>query len=258
MSKKQINEKTLEMLFNRYFMQAFRFGEISLFAPTNAEERREGYDARFFNENQKPFREILLQFKAPEIQKQKFKIKCTPEQHNKLCKKYFSDAFYVVPTFKSIQDLNLKQQEVRNSLEFLSFFICIKITKDLPKEIDSFSYQKTSEGNKIPGFHYKKRFKNRKLSKDFLVKPRSLLLRGDQLVKKYKQKKIGVKLDPFVIGQADLEFSTGEAKLERTAENQVSIFKNDVLQLSEAQADQFAEGMKNEHYSSTFRSYDNK
>lgn len=40
------NEKTTEILFNRYFLQSFRLGEVVLYAPSSREEYEKGYDAR--------------------------------------------------------------------------------------------------------------------------------------------------------------------------------------------------------------------
>mgnify|MGYP006288662913 CR=1 FL=1 len=69
MSKKPISEKTAGILFSRFIMQAFLLGEVSLFAPTSAEEFKNGYGTALRGGNNS--RELCLQFKSPRYSKKR-------------------------------------------------------------------------------------------------------------------------------------------------------------------------------------------
>ena|SRR5260221_3345366 len=57
------SEKTAELLFTRYFLQAMGLRTVTLLAPTTGQEFLDGYDAKISG----AFCEIVLQFKSPKL-----------------------------------------------------------------------------------------------------------------------------------------------------------------------------------------------
>jgi len=119
------NEKTTEMLFNRYFLQSFRLGQVVLYAPSSREEYEKGYDARLTGIPQ--FREVLLQFKRPKVLKGGFRISLTPHQHTNLRRRPSGSSFYVGHTFANLKELEAAQKNAAASREFLKHFILISV-----------------------------------------------------------------------------------------------------------------------------------
>jgi hypothetical protein len=115
------------MLFNRYFLQSFRLGEITLYAPTSREEYKQGYDGRFTGTSS--FREVYLQFKRPQWHSGgTFSIKTTPHQHANLLKRPAGSAFYVAHTFLNMSELGEAQQGAGCAKDFLRYFVLIDVT----------------------------------------------------------------------------------------------------------------------------------
>jgi len=100
-------EKTEEILFTRYFLQACGMGKVDLYAPSTWEEHTRGYDASMCSPASRL--QIYLQFKAPTYSERKkcFRIKITPQQHHTLQDFYKekNSAYYVTHTFRSLEEL---------------------------------------------------------------------------------------------------------------------------------------------------------
>lgn len=189
MSNQPISEKIAEILFNRFFLQASPLGSLELFAPSSAEEFRKGYDAKVIGRS--TFREIYLQFKAPyfSLNRDRFTIRPTEHQHN-LLKEYTAfSAFYVAPTFRSLQELNIAQTKIKASAEFLKFFVCIEVSC-LPARIDFFHYWHVDSKRGCPDVCYK-------IPGDGLVKtakhlvPAKRRMLGTKLASLLKEKQVG-------------------------------------------------------------------
>src|SRR5688500_17920528 len=140
MNEKPVNEKSAEILFNRFLLQAFPLGAIELFAPSSVEEFRRGYDTKIVGLT--CFREIYLQFKAPTYSKARarFTIRPTRHQHSLLQAYDIDSAYYVASTFQSLKELNEAQTSLQAEADFLQHFVCIEISH-LPAVVDFFHYE---------------------------------------------------------------------------------------------------------------------
>lgn len=189
MSKKPISEKTSEILFNHYFLRAFRLGEISVYAPSSVEEFKNGYDSKLIGLSS--FRELYLQYKAPIYSENKrhFTIKVTKHQHRMLKQYPDHTAYYVAHTFTSLKDILDAQKKLRISINFLKYFVAIEISS-LPEEITFFQYSQPSSHRESLRIRYKKTSDgNCRIASNKIVG--SACLRGNQLAEKFKNHCIG-------------------------------------------------------------------
>lgn len=189
MSKKPISEKTSEILFNRYLLQAFRLGEMSLYAPSSVEEFKNGYDLKLIGLSS--FRELYLQFKAPSYSesRRRFTISVTNHQHRMLKQYPDRTAYYVAHTFTSIKDFIDAQRKLQISMNFLRYFVAIEISS-LPDEIAFFQYSQPSSHRESLCIRYKKASDgNSRIARNKIVG--SACLRGNQLAEKFKNDCIG-------------------------------------------------------------------
>lgn len=141
MSKRTISEKSLEILFNRFLLQSFQLGAVQLFAPTSVEEFRSGYDSKIVGFSS--LRELYLQFKAPLYSEARDRFTVTPTDHQHALLKAYppQTAYYVVPTLRSLAELNSAQRDLASASEFLKHFICIEVST-LPSDVSFFQYTK--------------------------------------------------------------------------------------------------------------------
>jgi len=194
-NKKLVNEKTVEILFNRYFLSAFGLRNLKLFAPTSVKEYRLGYDAKFVGH--KSLREVYLQFKAPTRYSDKhnrFTIRITEHQHE-LLKKYHPDsAYYVAPMFRSFEELNEVESAMTSSEIFLRFFACIEIS-NLPDSISYFHIKPPDKNKTAPDARYNLKEDPNKKNARHPVKGKDLVLLGNWLLNRLKDKKVGAVLD---------------------------------------------------------------
>lgn len=155
MSARPFSEKTAEILFNRFLLQAFPLGSVQLFAPSSLDELKKGYDSKVAGFS--PLRELYLQFKAPEYSESRarFTISPTPHQHRLLQKLYPSRAaYYVAPMFRSLAELNSAQASVKTVADFLKNFVCIEIAT-LPPAVDFFHYIQPTSHRESPLVRFK-------------------------------------------------------------------------------------------------------
>jgi hypothetical protein len=140
MSAKPISEKTSAMLFNRFMMQAFLLGEVTLFAPSTVDEYVEGYDTLL--KSSAVNREICLQVKAPTYSHHwgLFKIDVQEHQHELLQEYPPNTAYYVTHTFRSASEIQEAQRNVAQAADFLLHFVCIEISR-LPRNLNFFHYE---------------------------------------------------------------------------------------------------------------------
>jgi hypothetical protein len=210
MSYQPISEKIAEILFNRFFLQASPLGSLELFAPSSAEEFRRGYDAKVIGRS--TFREIYLQFKAPyfSTNQDRFRIRPTEHQHNLLREYTAFSAFYVVPSFRSLQELNAAQTKIRASADFLKFFVCIEVSC-LPAKINFFHYWHVDTKRGCPKVCYKIPDDGSVRTVKHLVPAKRRLL-GTKLASLLRSKKVGhtVSLSP-VTDDSHPAFLEGEA-----------------------------------------------
>lgn len=185
MSIRSIPEKTAEILFNRFMLQSFRHREVAIYAPSTAEEARNGYDPKLFG--MKQFREIYLQFKAPTYSEKKrhLLVRFIPEQHALLKVYRPKTAFYVCPMFSAYADLVTAQKRVRNTLDFLRHFLVIDASI-LPKDVYSLYYSIPSSHRQSPDAVYKC---TSSAGSESLRREDCLL--GNQLIQKFKKDEIG-------------------------------------------------------------------
>jgi hypothetical protein len=115
-----------EMLFNRYFLQSFGLGQITLYAPSSREEYEKGYDAKLTSSQS--FNEIFLQFKRPRVKADQFLLSTLPHQHTNLQKRPPNSCYYVGHTFRDLQEFERAQKEARASRDFLKYFVVIEIS----------------------------------------------------------------------------------------------------------------------------------
>ena len=149
-----MSEKGFEILFNRFALNKFNLGELVLYAPTSYEEFTNGYDTKITG--LETFREIILQFKSAAINKKGdlFTAQITKHQHE-ILNKYDSDtAYYILPTFESIKELNKIQASLKSSNDFLKYCICIDASK-LPEQVDFIQYRKPDSHKESPLIKYK-------------------------------------------------------------------------------------------------------
>src|SRR5215471_17558245 len=114
-----------EILFNRYFLQSFGLGQITLYAPSSREEYEKGYDAKLTSSQS--FNEIFLQFKRPRVKADQFLLSTLPHQHTNLQKRPPNSCYYVGQTFRDMQGFE-RAKEARASRDFLKYFIVIEIS----------------------------------------------------------------------------------------------------------------------------------
>lgn len=193
MRQKPFPEKTEEMLFTRYFLQACGLGNVTLYAPSSVEERVLGYDAKLFGAQS--FREISVQFKAPIYKKREglFRIDITPHQHKILKHDYPPrSAFYVTHTFRSLEELHEVERTMKNVLDFLLHFITIEIS-GLSDDLRFFTYKKPTLYSVPPDIKYGE-------SKDKGKHEGATLLAEDQwfwgsrLLRDFRKDRIGAKV----------------------------------------------------------------
>jgi hypothetical protein len=186
---KPIPEKTEEILFNRFFLQGFRLGEVTMYAPSTVEEARNGYDSMFTGLS--IFREIYLQFKAPTYSESRghFTIHTTRHQHRMLKQYPPHTAYYLTHTFSSLEECTEAQRNVRIAVDFLKHFIAIEIAF-LPNDVDFFHYYKPHSHRESPQIAYKRTSDGvtRKAEHEVIGDG---WLRGNQLVEKFKDDHIG-------------------------------------------------------------------
>jgi hypothetical protein len=192
-SVRPISEKAAEILFNRFLLQSFPLGGVQLFAPSSFEEFRNGYDARVLSFSS--FRELYLQFKAPQYSKgrARFTIRTTAHQH-RLLKKYSPRAaYYVFPMFRSLAELNSAQASLQTAADFLKHFVCIEVAA-LPTEVRFFHYIQPTNHRESPLVRFNTPGDRQ---------PRTALhpvsgdgwLRGSTLLAKFKGGEVGVYRD---------------------------------------------------------------
>ena len=186
--KKPLPEKTEEILFNRYFLQGFRLGEVTTYAPSSVEEAKNGYDSKFLGLS--TFHEIYLQFKAPTYSKKGlFTIRTTCHQHQILRTYPSLTAYYVAHTFISFRECTEAQQNIRESVDFLKHFIAIEIAS-LPEDIEFFHYRKPPSHRESPQITYKC-ISDGNTRKAVNEVTGDGWLRGNQLVEKFKDGQAG-------------------------------------------------------------------
>jgi hypothetical protein len=183
---KPLPEKTEEMLFSRYFLQGFRLGEVTMYAPSTVEEAKRGYDSQFTGLS--GFRELYLQFKAPAYseRQRRFTINTTKPQHQRLLRYPSHTAYYLTHTFSSLEECTAAQRNVREAVNFLRHFLAIDIAS-LRDDVASFRYLKPPSHRESPQITYTcttNRTKHLKVGNDGW-------LRGNQLVEKFKDGSIG-------------------------------------------------------------------
>lgn len=155
MSARPFSEKTAEILFNRFFLQAFPLGGVQLFAPSSIEELKMGYDTKIARCSS--LRELYLQFKAPLYSESRSRFTISPTQHqHRLLRKLYPPhaAYYVAPMFRSLTELNKAQEFVKTAADFLKNFICIEIAT-LPPQVDFFHYIQPSSHRESPLVKFK-------------------------------------------------------------------------------------------------------
>lgn len=183
------SEKMSEILFNRYFLQSFRLGEVSLYAPSSVEEFKSGYDSKLIGSS--TFRELYLQFKAPTYSERKglFTIQVKRDQHRKL-KEYYPPrtAYYVAHMFSSLQEVTSVQKNLKIAADFLRDFIAIEISS-LPEDVSFFQYEPVSH-SKSPTIKYKLPSEGNIRTAKYDI-ARKDWLRGNQLVDEFKRNSIG-------------------------------------------------------------------
>ena len=138
------NEKMTEMLFNRYFLQSFQLGHLTLYAPSSREEYEKGYDARLTSSQS--FHEIFLQFKRPrvDVKANQFVLSLTSHQHRNLQKRPSNSSYYVGHTFRDLQEFERAQHEVRAAKDFLKYFVVIEIACLAP-DLATLVYERNEE-----------------------------------------------------------------------------------------------------------------
>jgi len=192
-SVRPISEKAAEILFNRFLLQSFPLGSIQLFAPSSAEEFRNGYDAMLVGFSS--LREVYLQFKAPMYSENRgrFTISSTPHQHLLLKAYPPRSAYYVAPMFRSLAELNAEQASVRTAADFLKNFVCVEVAP-LPERLDFFHYVHPSNHRESPLVKFKTPADG---STRTAVHPVSGdgWVRGSALLTKFKAAEVGVHLD---------------------------------------------------------------
>ena len=193
MRQKPFPEKTEEMLFTRYFLQACGLGNGTLYAPSSVEERVLGYDAKLFGAQS--FREIFVQFKAP-IYKQRedlFRIDITSHQHKILKHTYRPrSAFYVTHTFRSLEELHEVESTMKNALDFLLHFIAIEIS-GLSDDLRFFTYKKPTLYSVLPDIKYgESRDKGKHEGATLLAEDHWFW--GSRLLRDFRKDRIGAKV----------------------------------------------------------------
>jgi hypothetical protein len=193
-SVRPFSEKTAEILFNRFLLQAFPLGGVQLFAPSSNDERKKGYDTQVTGFSS--FLELCLQFKAPlySESRARFTISLTPHQHKVLQK---DDpplaAYYVAPMFRSLAELNSAQAAVKTVTDFLKNFVCIEI-KPLPPEVDFIQYIHPSSHRESPLVKFKTPNDGQTRTASHPVSGDGWL-RGSTLLTKFKAGKVGIHYD---------------------------------------------------------------
>jgi hypothetical protein len=222
-SVRPFSEKTAEILFNRFLLQAFPLGGVQLFAPSSIDECKKGYDTKvtgFLS-----FRELCLQFKAPlySESRDRFTISPTPHQHRLLQKLYPSRAaYYVAPMFRSLAELNSAQAAVKTVADFLKNFVCIEIAA-LPPEVDFFHYIQPSGHRESPLVKFKTPNDGQTRTASHPVNGDGWL-RGSTLLAKFKAGRVGVYRDltnDYAI-MAEKTFCELQADIERNPDERLS------------------------------------
>jgi hypothetical protein len=136
-----MSEKLLETLFTRFTMQSFGLGGTWVHAPSAKEEFVNGYDMKIVG--MKHMRELILQFKKPRITKDGFGFSTVPHQHKALRTLYPPHtAYYVSSTFRTMTEIQDAQRNIRSSLDFLKYYVCIEIVSSLPHDLDFIQYER--------------------------------------------------------------------------------------------------------------------
>lgn len=190
MSEKPFPEKTEEMLFTRYFLQACGLGNITLYAPSSIEEGVEGYDAKLFGAH--AFQELFLQFKSPVYKKREhlFRVDITPHQHEILQGLYKpGHAFYVTHVFRSLDELHEVERNMQQASEFLLHFIAIQVS-GLPSDAKFFTYKKPLSHHASPDVKYGDA-KDRGKHEGSTPLPKHQWLRCSKLLRDFREDKIG-------------------------------------------------------------------
>lgn len=190
------NEKLTELLFTRYMLQSFRLNEVSLYAPSSREEFYKGYDAKFIGK--KGCRELYLQFKTPNLTRSGFTIRLQRHQHNRLRRYPHGSAYYVSHVFRGISEVQDAQLKVSQSSDFLRQYIAINASS-LPCNTNFVQYtsEPISEYPGEPKYKTEQDGNIRKAPTDLIG---SEWLRGDLLLQKFKDRKIGrqIRFSDFV------------------------------------------------------------
>jgi hypothetical protein len=214
-SARPFSEKTAEILFNRFLLQAFPLGGVQLFAPSTFDELKKGYDTSITG--CASLQEVYLQFKAPTYSesRDRFRISLTPHQHDLLQRLYPPHAaYYVAPMFRSLAELNSAQAAAKTAADFLKNFVCIEVAH-LPTKVDFFHYKQPPSHRASPFVMYKTPHDGQTRTATHPVSGNGWL-RGSTLLAKFKSGEIGVLRDlkkgyPRVanetIGEAQVEFS---------------------------------------------------
>lgn len=130
------------MLFNRYFLQSFGLGQITLYAPSSREEYEKGYDAKLTNSQS--FNEIYLQFKRPRLKGNQFLLSTSIHQHKNLQKRPPNSCYYVGHTFRDLQEFERAQRDARTWRDFLKYFVLIEISC-LDPNLTTIAYQRNEK-----------------------------------------------------------------------------------------------------------------
>ena len=121
------NEKTLEILFNSFFLNSFRLGQIIACSPSTRAEAERGYDSMFKSD----FSELYIQFKLTSFKKKKnlYKVHINREQLHTLKKRYQNEAeaFYVFDYFRSLDELIELQRSIKSSKQFLKRYLSVDV-----------------------------------------------------------------------------------------------------------------------------------
>jgi hypothetical protein len=198
---KPVSEKTFEILFNKFLLQSFNLGELVLYAPTSYEEFTNGYDTKITGLGS--FREIILQFKSPTINKKGdlFTVDITKHQHEVL-KDYDNDtAYYVIPTFRSIKELNEIQASIKNATDFLKHCICIDVSS-LPEQVDFIHYNKPESHKESPLIKYKTPKDGTAKKAKHSIKGKAWM-RGSTLAERFKSNSVGSVVDTNELYEGD-------------------------------------------------------
>lgn len=185
--KKPVNEKTAEILFNRFFLSSFPLGSITFESPTTKEEYNKGYDAKAAGTEH--FNEIFLQFKAPSYEGSAFEFVLDKHQQSILHKRAENSAFYVVPMFPEPEKMMEAQRQKTELPDFLSKYRCIEISH-LPEETKRIKFT-----IKMPYIDVSSDSVEYIINKRWCIYGSQHWFSGDELVTKFREGDIGKEFD---------------------------------------------------------------